>query len=401
MHILIITAVYPPEPVVSARLSADLRNHLVSEGHSVHVLCPQPSRGIHAESQHPEQDDTVTRLPSYHCKASSFIGRLRESFDFGCLAARWLQTNATDVDVVYTLMWPIFGPFVFSKAAAGKGIPVIRHVMDVYPESLVTKLPQPLYYLCQPLLLALDRVVACRCAATILLSEKIAARYEKIRKISDRVQVIRNWVDAEPFAVSHVRKEVCSEYDVPADRFTFMYLGNISALSGLDTAIRAFAALESDEVQMVVVGEGSEKATCMKLVRELSLPNVLFRSEQDANRVARIQTMADVFLLPTCKGGATSSTPSKCISYMLSGKPIVASVDRDSDVADDLLHANCALICQPDNQAEFLQEMKRIIQMPADDRKKMSENGRSFALKTFDKMQALRRLEKIIISFSE
>ena len=42
-RILIISAVFPPEPVVSAILSKDIATSL-SKDHSIVVLCPQPSR---------------------------------------------------------------------------------------------------------------------------------------------------------------------------------------------------------------------------------------------------------------------------------------------------------------------------------------------------------------------
>ena len=43
MNILIISAVFPPEPVVSANLSRDLAEEL-SKNNQVTVLCPKPTR---------------------------------------------------------------------------------------------------------------------------------------------------------------------------------------------------------------------------------------------------------------------------------------------------------------------------------------------------------------------
>jgi hypothetical protein len=44
MHILIVSALFPPEPVVSSQTSADIVNGLIECGHQVSVIAPFPSR---------------------------------------------------------------------------------------------------------------------------------------------------------------------------------------------------------------------------------------------------------------------------------------------------------------------------------------------------------------------
>lgn len=395
MRILIVTAVYPPEPVVSARLSRDIRDHLVCAGHAVHVLCPQPSRGIQTGA---DADPGVLRLNSYHCADSRLWGRARESWDFGRQAAAWLAENSDDFDVIYANMWPIFGPWHLTRAAERMGVPVVQHVMDVYPESLATKLPGWIYRLGRPWLLAWDRAGARRSVAAVLLSPRIARQYAETRGIDGRVHVVRNWVEVQPFHATYDRAEVCKEYDVPSGRFTFMYLGNLSALSGLETAIRAFKAIASSSNQMVIVGEGSAKASCQALARSLGLDQVLFRSDPDATRVARIQAMADVFLLPMRRGGAISSTPSKCISYMLSGKPILAAVDAESDVADDLLAAGCGWLIPPEEVEPCAEVMAEARTALPERLHAMGASGRTYALAKFSREACLDELAAIIES---
>ncbi|HAL92550.1 MAG TPA: hypothetical protein DCM68_05945 [Verrucomicrobia bacterium] len=395
MRVLIVTAVYPPEPVVSARLSCDLKAHLESRGHGVHVLCPQPSRGAGPVADSPEPTD-ITRLDSYHCADSRLLNRARESWDFGRQVANWLAGHRSEFDVIYANMWPIFGPWHLTREAARHGIPVVQHVMDIYPESLTTKLPPCIFKAGAWILRAWDRAGARRSAAVVLLSPRIGRQYAASRGIEGRVHVVRNWVDVKPFEEVHDRREVCKEYEVPADRFTFMYLGNLSALSGLETAIQAFQAIASGNNQLVIVGEGSAKASCMALARELGLQNVLFRSDPDAMRVARIQTMADVFLLPTRRGGALSSTPSKCISYMLSGKPILAAVDNESDLADDLRNAGCGWLCPPEEVGPFADAMGEAQAALPERFQSMGGSGRAYALVYFSREKCLGELAALL-----
>lgn len=395
MKVLLISAVYPPEPVVSARLSADLREHLLEGGHEVRVLCPLPSRGVRADDAWDASRDGagVVRLGSYRSPASRLVGRLRESWDLGRRAARWMRAPGRErFDVVYANVWPLFGPWEIARAAGALGIPFVLHVQDVYPESLGTKLSPRAYRFVAPPLLALDRALTRRCAAVVLISERIRRHYAGSRGIGDRARVVRNWVDAAQFLVTHDRRAVCAEYGIPDDRFTFLYLGNLSPVSAVDSMIRAFATVPRAGMQLVIVGEGAAKERCARLISELRLENVLLRSEPDAGKVARVQSMADVFLLPTLAGVAASSTPSKCISYMFSGKPILAAVDAESDAADDLREAGCGWICAPEAIAAIGEAMGRCASIPVEEREAKGRSARRYAERTFGKGVGVGRL---------
>ena len=72
--VLIISAVFPPEPVVSAKLSSDIVNDLVAFGIHVTVLHPKPTRPFgfyfnrekRAGLNFQEVDRKSTRLNSSH-----------------------------------------------------------------------------------------------------------------------------------------------------------------------------------------------------------------------------------------------------------------------------------------------------------------------------------------------
>src|ERR1035441_8196964 len=83
VHIAIISAVYPPEPVVSAQMGRDLAEHLANSGARVTVLCPYPSRplGMEYPDFRPssaarldaENGVVVVRLPSFTAPHSRLV----------------------------------------------------------------------------------------------------------------------------------------------------------------------------------------------------------------------------------------------------------------------------------------------------------------------------------------
>ena len=75
LHVAIVNAVYPPEPVVSAQMGRDLAVQLAKSGAQVTVLCPIPTRPMgttysdymnnHCLRLERKDGVQVVRLPSF------------------------------------------------------------------------------------------------------------------------------------------------------------------------------------------------------------------------------------------------------------------------------------------------------------------------------------------------
>ena len=101
LKILIVTAVFSPEPVVSAKLSEDLAVAL-SKSHDVYVIAPKPTRpyGFDFKNESKKGSYTLINLDSYTCPKSNSIGRLRESYSFGIACKKYLEENHKKIDVI-------------------------------------------------------------------------------------------------------------------------------------------------------------------------------------------------------------------------------------------------------------------------------------------------------------
>ena len=47
---------------------------------------------------------------------------------------------------------------------------------------------------------------------------------------------------------------------------------------------------------------------------------------------------------------AKTALPSKLTAYMFSGKPIIASIDLDSEVSEIIQKNNCGFVVEPENK---------------------------------------------------
>jgi glycosyltransferase involved in cell wall biosynthesis len=212
-----------------------------------------------------------------------------------------------------------------------------------------------------------------------------------------KVVLVSNWIDEERFSRMPERREACSRYDVREDLFTFLYLGNIGHVAGVEFVIVAFHAARLSGAQLVIVGDGSAKQRCVALVRDLGAERVRFISSPEVENVPLLQSLGHVCLLPLRKGAGMSSIPSKLLAYMLSAKPVLATVDAQSDTARCIREADCGWVGEPEDVKWLSHLMTDVAGMPSPTLEAIGRRGREYGLGNFSKAAGVERLASTIL----
>lgn len=393
--ILIVSAVFPPEPVVSAKLSHDLSEALSVSG-KVMIAAPKPSRpyGFEFTSQPIlNENSQLFYLESFICPESKIMGRLKEAYSFGKATFKFICQNHADIDRIYSNTWPLFAQYLTVRAAKKFNIPITIHVQDIYPESLSNKFPV-LGKVIDAILIPVDRYVFKHANNIIAISEKMKGYLIRTRKVSQaRISVVSNWQDEADFdKFNSSNNPVKQEYSL----FTFMYLGNIGPVAGVDLLIDAFVKAGIADSRLVLAGAGSVKNQMKKRAEMYPDINIEFWDVPDG-KVQAVQYQADVMLLPMKKGAASSSIPSKLPAYMFSKRPIIACVDEGSDTAIAIDSSNCGWRLPPENVNELCNKMIELSKMNKQLLYKMGEMGYNYAIENFSKKNNLSKLIKVII----
>lgn len=401
-RVLIITGVFYPEPVVSAGIMKDLADEL-SKKYDVTVLRPRPSRPM--GFQMPDYDYDmfpfeVLETDSFIFPASSLVGRFRESYSMGDWCRRYIRRHCNEICFIYNAPWHMIGRNMIAKTAIKYGIPYITPVQDVYPESLFSKLPRIpfLKRIIYTLLLPSDRFLLSHASKVHTISEKMVDYLSSTRGLKrENFVAIRNWQDERDFVLydnqhQEERKDVCP--------FTFMYLGNVGPLAGLEILFKAFKEASLPNARLVIAGSGSAKKELMSIA-ELYKDCAIHFWEVPSGRVPEIQAKADVMCLPVKKGYAIYSIPSKLPAYMFSKKPILACVDEQSDTAICIKNSNAGWVAFPNDVKSISSAMQRAFLTPLNELKKMGNNGFDFAMENFSRTNNLKRLSDACIEAIE
>ena len=392
--VLIISCVFPPEPVVSANLSYDLAKHL-SKVAQVTVISPKPTRPLGYNFTKTKNLDHSTYFEhivttSFTSPLSSFIGRFRESISFGYQCRQHILRINEAYDCIYMNNWPVFAQYFVAKAAFRRGIRLVTHIQDIYPESLTQKLPIPLSNILFALLYPLDFYVLKHSSRIITISNGMKHYMLDTRRISDnKISVIYNWQNLKRFQKSY--NSVISNND-----FTFLFLGTIGPLANLEYVISTFSKIESPDIKLIIAGQGADKNRLMKFVGFLKDPRITF-TDAPAEKVAEMQSQADVLLLSLKSGAAKFALPSKLVAYMYSGKAILGVVDEDSDISNILKDSNSGWAVSPKNSDGLLSLFKSIPTLSNKDLLMKGKNGFQYAQEKFTAKKNLDNLTKLII----
>lgn len=370
-NILIITGVFVPEPVTSAIMNYDLAVELSKE-YNVIVLRPKPSRPIGSvynmdDCKHPFKSLT---LDSYVYPESKLFGRFRESISFGIACKDYIIKHKDEIDFVYNDGWQLFGLYLVAQACVKLNIPYMVPIQDIYPECLFTnrRIPRLIKNTLISLLRHIDRYYQKNASCIRTISQEMAEYLSKTRRIElDKYLVVDNWQNDEDYAFVPITN----------NRTIFGYVGSINAHSNTELIIKAFTMANIPDCELHIYGGGNHKEKCLELVKELGVSNIFFdvvKKEQ----VPEVQSRMSVLVLALPSGNGGLCLPSKVTSYMLSGRPILASVET-STTQRYISDSDCGLAVEPDNIESLVDGFRKFASMSVEKKNRLGMNSRKFA----------------------
>ena len=386
-NILIISAVFPPEQVTSAFLNYDLAKALAKD-YNVTVLRPKPTRPIGIKFDYVGMGDEpfeTVLINSYTHPQSQLLGRFKESIDFGIKCANYIRAHHDEIAFVYNNPWQLFGVNIVARTANKYHIPYMIAVQDIYPESLLTNkhYPKVIEKIINFFLLPIDRYYQKKAYRVRTISDEMADYLSTTRNVPrEKYLVLDNWQDDESFMYTPLSF---------GEKLVFGYVGSVNAHSNTDLIIKAFHEADILNSELRIYGGGNRKEMCVELVKELKMNNVFF-DVVNKDDVPKVQGESHVLVLALPEGNGGLCLPSKMTSYMLSGRPILASVDLDSTTSRYIKEANCGKVAEPDNQQALADGFRYFASLPEEDMVRMGENSRHFAEENLSKKVNLKKV---------
>lgn len=393
MNILLVSYIFYPEPIAMSAIVEDMATALAKE-HNVTVLTSQPCRPLGYKLPDKLNKDSWNFkrviLPSYTHPQSGFVGRARESNSFGKAVVDYLKKHKTDVDAVYGCIQPLYGQLKVVSYCKKHDIPCTIHVEDIYPEPFLSRLPGVFGRLMFRMFLPMDKKILQNAAKVVAIGPKIREYLIKTRQLQEsKVEYVYNWQDDTRFENVEVKKE-------RNDVFTFMYVGSLSSAANLLFVANSYIKACPKGCRMVFAGNGALKPMLTEIAAKL--PESIEITEARFEDVPKLQGSADVLVLPLKPTVALKAFPSKFPSYLFSKKPILAIVEKESDVAACINEASCGWIVEPTDEEALVDAFKNIPTTRQNTIVEMGTRAYEFGKKNLTKDANLSKFCSIIIN---
>jgi colanic acid biosynthesis glycosyl transferase WcaI len=278
-------------------------------------------------------------------------------------------------------------------------------VQDVYPESLSQQKrigPRSLLF---RILRALDTRIALSATALIVISDRFRETYTSNRGVpADRVHVLQNWGETSAVNVdARGAYALRQKYGILDHTTLAVYEGNIGEATGVETAIKAFEYLWNDEnICMLIAGAGSRLQACQALVEKKGLQDrVFFYTRWPKKDAGIVLGAADVLLLPTHGEQSLVSVPSKLVSYLLSGRPVLAMVLANSESAALIRAAKAGWVTPPGDPVGAASALKVIAASAREDLRAAGARGLDYALCHLTREANLPKTIQLLLQLAE
>jgi colanic acid biosynthesis glycosyl transferase WcaI len=391
VRVIFLTHYFPPEVGAPQARMFELAKRLVAAGDSVTVVTgfpnyptgvvPEDYRGRVAMVEDMEGVRVVRRWV-YATPNAGFARRIANHLSFAASSLTAVRAaGAADV------LWVESPPLAIGVAALAytglKRAPFVLNVSDVWPQSAIE-----LGALRNPAAIRmaewLERLLYRRAARITVPTPGILEDLAGRGVPRDRLVHLTNGVDVERYRPA----------PLPAGRKVFMYAGTHGLAQGLDVVLEAAKLITDPEVELVLAGEGADKAALVAKAKRERIANVRFLPNQPRDAMPALLNQAYATMV-TLKAldVLRHARPSKMYESMAVGRPIVASLSGEA--AELVEAAGCGLVVPPEDPAALASAIERLAADPEGARI-MGERARAYVAEHFSRATIARRLREVL-----
>jgi colanic acid biosynthesis glycosyl transferase WcaI len=379
VHILVVSMNYKPELTGIGKYSSEMSEWLVDKGCDVVVVTTPPyypnwkiGDGYNSFSYKREVINgvSVIRCPVWIPSSVTSIKRILHLMVFALTSFPIIIWTAIRIkpDLIFVVEPPLFsclGSIIGGKIA---GSTVWLHVQD-FEIDAAFNLGILKSEMIKKMVLSIESFIFNKMHILSTISEQMMSKLEAKTKSKKHLVMFKNWVDLIKIypakTVLYRRK-----YKIGHDTLVFLYSGNMGEKQGLELVIDSAMRLREkrQDILFLMCGDGVVKNELV--AKSKGNVSIKFIPLQPVEQLNDLLNTADVHLLPQKADADGLVMPSKLINMLASGKPIIATVKEESEIAKILKGAG--IVTEPGNVDQFVDAIELI----ADSKEKREQYGK-------------------------
>ncbi|UTH13595.1 glycosyltransferase family 4 protein [Macrococcus equipercicus] len=385
MKILFFTQYYEPEPF----LIHDKTKELVNNGNEVTVVTGLPNypKGEVMKDYKPGKQIidgvNIVRLPIRPRKTGSknlFLNYI----SYVIQGNKFVKSLDANFDVVYVYqLSPVFMaiPGIKYKKKFKKNL--IIYCLDLWPESLVSGGIKKDRFIYNVFKIISKRIY--KQADSIHISSRQFPKY-----FNEVLNVKKKFIYNPQYAVE-TSATIMEKSPYDDKKINITFTGNVGEMQSLDTVVNAMSIIESDNVQLNIVGDGSQLENLKSLVKDLDITEkVIFHGRKPVEQMDSYLHYSDALIISMKDDEAISYTmPAKLQSYLKSGKFIIGTINGEA--ARVIQEANVGIVSNAGNIEQLARNIE-LFMKKKDDFILNGKNGKKYYYEKFGKDKFIKIL---------
>ncbi len=345
----IVSEIFYPSEASTGYILTKLAEGLVSE-YDVGVLT-----ALNGKSKE-EAFEVYKGIKIYRCFATRFdknelLLRLINAISFNISMLLKAFQKFSKNDLVLAVTNPPFLPYFALLISKIKRCKFIIVVHDVYPDlmavlgllkrsSLIFKTWS---YLNKLLFAWSDLIIVLSADMKDLLCDRF-----KFYSLKEKIRAIPNWAETDtikPDAKEHIG--LVKDLGLKG-KFIIEYAGNFGRPNDIETIIEAAKKLrDHDDIIFLFAGDGAKRKWVEEEKKKWELQNLVQLGAYSRQDQQHVLNASDVSLIALIKGMRGISMPSRFYNILASGRPVIAIVDYDMEVASIIKKENIGWVVSP------------------------------------------------------
>lgn len=395
--ILIVNLHFWPDNSSCSSILHHIAKKLSLEINEVDVITSKPKRfGSNFKRQElaifkNATDLKVIRLPLLKENLKAFP-RIFNAFFLGVYSFIKILVSNYQI-VITTSSPPVLTAFIIAIASKIKKIRFIYYCMDINPEIGIDSGDFKNRFLIK-LMFDLDKFSLISASPLIVHSKSMQKTLEK--RFKDKkidVKIVNSL--SVPKEINYKKNIFLEGLDCKKKGLKIIYAGNIGRFQGLENIIYTFQYLSDyKEIELTILGEGVEKIKLKNLSKKLGT-NVKFLDYISYDLAKVFISQADLGLVSLIPNMYKYAYPSKTMSYLEQGLPILATLEKESDLGKDIKKNKFGFVV-PINEHKNLADLLIKLSNDVSWKKKYRESSLKIYESKFSEKVILDKWQKII-----
>ena len=319
--------------------------------------------------------------------------RIRQEIGYGIQLARRLMDARPDVVVLSNV--PLVAHAIVAVCLAAARIPMVFWHQDIYSVAIRVTAVRKFGRVGHVIGSAadnLERMIARLSSIVIPIDASFSDTLYRWGKTPENVLPIPNWGPVDevtPRPKVNEWSARCGLADLPV----LMYAGTLGLKH--DPAVIVEVARElyrnCPRARFVVISEGRGREFLERALREQSIPNLVLLDFQPYAMLPDVLATGDALLVLLDPAASKFSVPSKALTYMCAGRPLVVATPAENAVARMVRRSGAGLVVEP-TDAGGIAKAALLFLMDKEQQARAAEKAVRYARENF-------RIERLVVQF--